>query len=258
MLILALDSTAQTGSVALCDDERLIAEYTVNTGNTHSETLLPMVETVLRSTGHKAQDVDLFACTAGPGSFTGVRIGAATVKGLAFGRGKPCIGVSTLQALAYNGMLLDGILCPCMNARRSQVYNALFTVRENRLVRLCEDRALPITELGQELAACPAYAGQTVRLIGDGAKMTNDAWMSAGIIPPERVCCLPENLLCPNGYSIAQVARVLWQAGVCTTDAQLTPVYLRMSQAERTRVEAEAKKSSPNKSGEKDNTQDSI
>ena len=126
MLILALDSTAQVGSVALCEDEKLIAEYTLNTGHTHSETLLPMVESVLKISGYTVDDVELFVCTAGPGSFTGVRIGAATVKGIAFGKDKPCIGVSTLEALALNGVALDGILCPCMNARRQQVYNALF------------------------------------------------------------------------------------------------------------------------------------
>jgi tRNA threonylcarbamoyl adenosine modification protein YeaZ len=100
MLILALDSTAQVGSVALSQDETLIAEYTINTGNTHSETLLPMVESVLKIAGYTVDDVELFVCTAGPGSFTGVRIGASTIKGMAFGKGKPCVGVSTLEALA--------------------------------------------------------------------------------------------------------------------------------------------------------------
>ena len=126
MIILALDSTAQTGSVALCRDEKLIASFTLNTGNTHSETLLPSVEAVLSLSDMTADDVDLFACAKGPGSFTGVRIGAATVKGLAFGKDKPSLGVSTLEALAYNLRGFSGILCPVMNARRSQVYNALF------------------------------------------------------------------------------------------------------------------------------------
>ena len=158
MLILALDSTAQVGSVALCEDEKLIAEYTLNTGHTHSETLLPMVESVLKISGYTVDDVDLFVCTAGPGSFTGVRIGAATVKGIAFGKDKPCIGVSTLEALALNGVALDGILCPCMNARRQQVYNALFDCDGSSLSRICEDRALAIAELGEELIEGPCIS----------------------------------------------------------------------------------------------------
>ena len=129
MLIFALDSTAVVGSVALCRDEKPLASFTIKNGNTHSETLLPMVEAVLKSAGVTVADIDLFACSVGPGSFTGVRIGAATIKGLAFDKSKPCIGVSTLESLAYNGAIpADGkvILCPAMNARRAQVYNALF------------------------------------------------------------------------------------------------------------------------------------
>ena len=151
MLILALDSTALVGSVALCENQKLIAQMTINTGHTHSETLLPMIESILKISGFSVDDVDLFACTTGPGSFTGVRIGAATVKGLAYGKGKPCVSVSTPEALAYNGIMCEGLLCPVMNARRMQVYNALFTCKQGVMTRLCEDRALAISELGQEL-----------------------------------------------------------------------------------------------------------
>lgn len=234
MLILALDSTAAAGSCALCEDETLLGEFTLQVGNTHSETLLPMIEQVLRLTGHTPADVDLFACTAGPGSFTGVRIGAATVKGLAFGKDKPCIGVSTLASLAYNGLGYDGILCPSMNARRGQVFNALFEFRDGVLTRLCEDRALPVTELCSSLASLPEAAGKTVRLMGDGADMVLDA--GAGL-PGLTLKKLPARLLPASGYSTAQAARAAYDSGVRTTDAELTPVYLRMSQAERTRSE---------------------
>lgn len=232
MLILALDSTAQVGSVALCEDETLIAEYTVNTGRTHSETLLPMVESILKIAGYTVDDVDLFVCTAGPGSFTGVRIGAATVKGIAFGKGKPCIGVSTLEALALNGIAMDGILCPAMNARRQQVYNALFESDGSAMTRLCEDRALAITELGEELKNrypdCPVY------LMGDGAKLVYDALAEdlGG-----RLRLLPERLLHQSGYNTAQAGLRLYREGVRATDAELVPVYLRPSQAERVRME---------------------
>lgn len=132
MLILAMDSTAVAASVALLTDGAPLAAFHLDNGNTHSETLLPMVESVLRCTGKTVDDIDLFAVSAGPGSFTGVRIGVATVKGLAFGKGKPCVGVSTLEALAENLVPTGGLLCPVMNARRGQVYNALFRVETGR------------------------------------------------------------------------------------------------------------------------------
>ena len=232
MLILALDSTAQVGSVALCLDETLIAEYTLNTGHTHSETLLPMVESVLKIAGYTVDDVDLFVCTAGPGSFTGVRIGAATVKGIAFGKGKPCIGVSTLEALALNGAALDGILCPAMNARRQQVYNALFDCDGREITRLCEDRALAITELGDELTE--KYPDRPVYLMGDGAKLVYDALHET---LGERLVMLPERLIHQSGYNTALCGLKLWREGVRTTDFELVPVYLRPSQAERVRME---------------------
>ena len=232
MLILALDSTAQVGSVALCQDETLIAEYTINTGNTHSETLLPMVESVLKIAGYTVDDVELFVCTAGPGSFTGVRIGASTIKGMAFGKGKPCVGVSTLEALALNGVALDGILCPSMNARRQQVYNALFDGNGASLSRLCEDRALAITELGEELMR--KYPDRPVYLMGDGAKLVYDALHEA---IGSRLILLPERLVHQSGYNTAMAGLRLYRRGVATTDAELSPVYLRPSQAERMRNE---------------------
>ena len=124
MKILAFDSTALTASVAVAEDEELLAELTLNNGNTHSQTLLPMAESLFKMLSITADDIDVFACSEGPGSFTGVRIGAATVKGMAFGRGKACAGVSTLEALAYNLRGYEGIICPVMNARRAQVYTA--------------------------------------------------------------------------------------------------------------------------------------
>jgi tRNA threonylcarbamoyladenosine biosynthesis protein TsaB len=232
MLILALDSTAQVGSVALCEDEKLIAEYTINTGHTHSETLLPMVESVLKIAGYTVDDVDLFVCTAGPGSFTGVRIGAATVKGIAFGKNQPCIGVSTLEALALNGVVLNGILCPSMNARRQQVYNALFDCDGTSLARLCEDRALAIVELGEELIA--KYPDRPVYLMGDGAKLVYDALCET---LGNRLVLLPERLIHQSGYNTAMAGLRLYRKGVRTTDAELAPVYLRPSQAERMRME---------------------
>lgn len=236
MLILALDSTALVASVALCEDETLIAEFTVNTGHTHSETLLPMVEAALQIAGRSVDDIDLFACTAGPGSFTGVRIGVATIKGLAFGRGKPCIGVSTLEALARNGSMNDGILCPCMNARREQVYNALFSSNGKALSqqRLTDDRALAIADLLRELRE--QYSDRPVYLMGDGAKLVYDA-SDNRCSCHGRLTMLPERLIHQSGYNTAQVALCLYREGVRTIDTELAPVYLRPSQAERVRME---------------------
>ena len=189
MLILSLDSTAIAASVALVRDGGLVAEYTVNTGLTHSETLLPMVEAVLKMTHTDINDVDAFACNVGPGSFTGVRIGAATVKGLAFGKNKPCVAVSTLDSLARNVSEVDGIICPVMNARRQQVYNALFALEGGKLTRLTDDRAISIAELGDELSA---YS-KPIYLVGDGTQITFDALKNTALdavraaYPPKRI-----------------------------------------------------------------------
>ena len=141
MKILALESSAVSASVALTEDEKLVAQSFQNCGLTHSRTLLPMAENLLANCGVSLADVDAIAVAHGPGSFTGVRIGVATVKGLALGADKPCLGVSTLEAMAWGARALSGDLCCVMDARAGQVYNALFTVEDGRVRRLCDDRA---------------------------------------------------------------------------------------------------------------------
>ena len=231
MKILALDSTALTATVALCEDTRLIGLYTLNSGSTQSETLLPMVESLMKLMGWEVSDIDLFACSRGPGSFTGVRIGAATIKGLAFGTGKPCIGVSTLEALAHTMMGLGSnegtIFCPVMNARRGQVYNALFRCTDGRLTRLCDDRALSITELGDELHS---YS-EPIYLNGDGYDITITN------LPSIHFSETPELLKYQNAYSVAVAAFEEYRNGTTTSDAELSPSYLRLPQAERERNE---------------------
>jgi tRNA threonylcarbamoyladenosine biosynthesis protein TsaB len=227
MKILALDSTAATASIALCDDRNLIALVTLNNGLTHTETLLPTIDMVLKSTGTSIDDIDIFACAAGPGSFTGVRIGAATIKGLAFGRGKVCIGVSTLMALAYNLVCCDGIICPVMNARRGQVYNAVFDCRAGRLTRLTPDRAISLTELYDELEKYD----DNIYICSDGYDLIEQSQKIAGL----RIA--PGHLLWQNAYSVAACALELYEGGQRITDAELVPTYLRMPQAERERLE---------------------
>ena len=221
MLILALDSSAVAGSVALCDGDRLLCEYTVNLGNTHSETILPMVESILKLAGYTVDDIDIFACSEGPGSFTGIRIGAATIKGLAFSTDKPCIGVSTLEALAYNLLGFDGIICPVMNARRGQVYNAVF---DSELNRLTEDRAIAASDLAAELEK-----HERVTLCGDGVQVA----LAGGV----RAVAAPERLRHQSGYSVAQCALKKHLRGEAPKDTELSPVYLRLPQAERVRLE---------------------
>ena len=235
MYVLALDSTAVSASVALSDGERLLGEILVENGNTHSETLLPMVEELLLKFSLTARDVDLFACTVGPGSFTGVRIGTATVKGLAFGSDTPCVGVSTLEALARNlegfgaGLPDGAIVSPVMNARRSQVYNALFRVTGGLPERLTEDRALAISELEQELLSYHA----PVYLVGDGYGVTM-AGLSA--LVPENT---PVRLRMLSAYAVTEIALERYKKGLTDTDRSLVPVYLRPCQAERERLEKE-------------------
>ncbi len=228
MKILALDSTALDASVALCEDERLLAEYTIRNGNTHSETLLPMVESILRFFSITPNDIDLFAASEGPGSFTGVRIGAATLKGLAFETQKPCIGVSTLEALARNLDAVNGIVCPVMNARRRQVYTAIFHMENRVLTRLLPDSALALTELDEMLKAYD----EPIFLVGDGYEISADALTCPLSVTPER-------LRHQSAYSVAQVARDAYLSGTRTTDIEMSPTYLRPSQAERERAERE-------------------
>ena len=226
MKILALDSTAKVASVALCEDERLLGELTINNGNTHSQTLLPMIEFLLNQFELSPDDIDVFAASVGPGSFTGVRIGVATIKGLSFGKKTPCAGVSTLEALAYNLCDHDGLICPVMNARRQQVYTALFHAHNGVLERLMPDSAIAITELDEKLSAY----GEPVRLCGDGYDVTIPL-LTHEVIPTS------ERYRHQSAYSVAQVAKRMHADGEFSTDITLSPIYLRLSQAERERAQ---------------------
>ena len=226
MLILALESSAKAASAAFMEDESLIAQYSQCSGLTHSRTLLPMVEDMLKNTEKKIADVDLIAVAHGPGSFTGIRIGVSTVKGLAWASDKKCVGVSTLEAMAWHGVSAGGLICPVMDARRSQVYNALFeTDGDGRPVRLTEDRAVSLAELAGELKdyECAPL------LVGDGAKLTYDYLTNEGI-----ACRMaPANLLYQSAWGVGMAA--LGKDAGSADD--LLPVYLRLSQAERERQE---------------------
>jgi len=223
MLTLAFESSAKAASVALCEDGRLISQVIQCSGLTHSRTLLPMAEDLLKNAETEMKQIDCFAVAQGPGSFTGIRIGIATVKGLAWAADKPCIGVSTLAAMAWNGVAAGGLICAVMDARRSEVYNALFRIEDGRPVRLCPDRAISLSALTEELRE----RGEAPFLVGDGTELASAFFREQHL--DHRVP--PENVRWQNAWGVAMEA-----AGkeLCTSQ-ELLPVYLRLSQAERER-----------------------
>ena len=223
MLTLAFESSAKAASVALCEDGCLISQVIQCSGLTHSRTLLPMAEDLLKNAEMEMKQIDCFAVAQGPGSFTGIRIGIATVKGLAWAADKPCIGVSTLAAMAWNGVAAGGLICAVMDARRSEVYNALFRIEDGRPVRLCPDRAISLSALTEELRE----KGEAPFLVGDGTELASAFFREQHL--DHRVP--PENVRWQNAWGVAMEA-----AGkkLCTSQ-ELLPVYLRLSQAERER-----------------------
>ena len=225
MLILAFESSAKPASAALVKDGQLLSQYMQCSALTHSRTLLPMAEDMLKNAELRLSDVDLIAVAHGPGSFTGIRIGVSTVKGLAWAAEKPCVGVSTLEAMAWHGLAAGGYICPVMDARRSQVYNALFKIENGRPVRMTEDRPIALEELAKEVTAL----GAPVFLIGDGAALCFEYFTAHGV-----PCVMaPDNLRWQDAWGVAMAA-----ADKTPGNAdELLPVYLRLSQAERERQE---------------------
>lgn len=231
MKILALESSAVAASVALCEDEALLGQSFRHTGLTHSQTLLPMAEELLQGCGLTMQDVDLIAVAEGPGSFTGLRIGVAAAKGLAWAAELPCAGCSTLASMAWNLAGLEGEVCAAMDARRKQVYNARFRVDGQQPHRLTPDRAIALEDLVEELRGT-----QTTQIVvGDGAQLCYEALIAAGI--PARLA--PPNLRMQTAWGVARLALEKARAGETCPPNDLNPVYHRLSQAERERLERE-------------------
>ena len=226
MKILAVDTTASPVSAALMDDGRLLGEIFLNIHTTHSQTLMPAISSLLSNTGVKADEIDIFAVNSGPGSFTGVRIGVASVKGMAMPFEKPCAGVSTLDAMAY-GVPFEGIVCAVMDARCSQVYNAVFRTGEGSPERLTPDRAVSIDELRQELEGYD----EKVWLVGDGAELCYSVFGKE----LAHVRIAPENLRFQRAYGTAAAALEMAAQGRLCSPAELMPHYLRLPQAERER-----------------------
>lgn len=215
-MILSVESSAVTASAALTEGDRVIKSEFMNTGLTHSETLLPMIKRVMQ--GYAFKNLEAVAVTAGPGSFTGVRIGVATVKGLAFDADIPCISVSTLEAIAYNFTDKNAVVCAVMDARRMQFYNAMFKTESGIVTRLCGDRAISAEDLKKELADY-----ENVIIAGDGAQLCYD---NIGL---DNVILADENVRYQNGIGVSKAALNKEKISA----SELMPVYLRLSQAER-------------------------
>ena len=232
-MILAFETTAKAGSVALLDQGKLLGEQYQNTGLTHSQTLMIMAEDLLKQCGKTVKDVTAVAVAEGPGSFTGVRIGVAAAKGFAWGGELPCYGVSTLESMALNLGIFEGYVCPCMDARRNQVYNALFYVNSGTMERSAEDRAIALSDLKEELKTLegPIY------LVGDGAELAYK-YLSADI---DELILPPEHRRHQRAAGVALAAEAKIAAGDPGDANAMTPNYLRLSQAERERLEKQKK-----------------
>jgi len=225
--ILAIESSAKAVSAAVCEEGKILAYSYQNNGLTHSRPLLPLVEDMLKNSDMRLTDIELIAAARGPGSFTGIRIGVAAAMGLSWGTDIPAVGVSTLEAMAFQLGFVDGLICAVMDARRSEVYNALFEVRGGEPVRLCEDRAISLSDLCEDIKK---YKNKYF-LVGDGAELCYNYLLSKDV----PAFLAPEHLRYQSAYGVALAA------GRARYDKVLKPVYLRLSQAERELKEKRSK-----------------
>lgn len=230
MRVLGIECTASPVSVALLEDGKLKAEYFLNLKTTHSQTLLPMVESVLKLSGLSVKDIDAIAVTAGPGSFTGVRIGISAVKGLAAAFETPTVPVSVLEAMACNFLGQEVIVCACMDARCNQVYNAVFEVSGDKVTRLCEDRALMINEVFEDLKAKEKhFGGKPILIVGDGADLFYSTVKDLDL----ELELATEHLKWQRAFGVAKSGYQKALNNETIRAKDLLPIYLRLPQAER-------------------------
>ncbi len=234
--LLAIDSSSLCASVAICDGRRRLSEEFLNTTHTHSETLLSMVESSLLKADICVSDIDVFACTVGPGSFTGIRIGVSIIKGLAFSSGKPCVGVSTLEAMAYSLLPLKGIIVSVCDARRCGLYNAIFECDGKNMTRLTADSVELVSDILEKVKRIAAAKRTNVYFAGDGYdRIYTEALKISGRVKPT-----PELLKLQGSYSVAMAALDIYENSEdkkMFTDLTLAARYLRATQAERERLE---------------------
>lgn len=235
MKILALDSSGLVASVAVVEDNQLLAEYTVNYKKTHSQTLLPMLDEIAKMIELDLETIDAIAVAAGPGSFTGLRIGSATAKGLGLALKKPLIPVPTVDALAYNLYDSTGVICPMMDARRKQVYTGIYRFADHELVTVSRQKAIAVEELIRELNAL----GEAVVFLGGGVTVYQEMLKENMQVP---YSFAPAHLNKQRAGAVGALAEKYYREGKTVTAAEHQPEYLRVSQAERERAEREAGK----------------
>ncbi len=226
MKIAAMDSSGLVASVAILEDDTLVAEYTVNYKKTHSQTLLPMLDEIVNMTQTELETVDAIAVASGPGSFTGLRIGSATAKGLGLALNKPLISVPTLEGLAYNYEGSPYLICPMMDARRQQVYTGVYRFGENGFEEIVKGSACPVEEI---LEKCNEL-GETVIFLGDGVPVYQNMIKEMIKVPYQ---IAPAHLGRQRAGAVASRAKVLYEQGKVETAAEHAPEYFRKSQAER-------------------------
>ena len=228
MKLLALDSSATSASVAVVEDDFVLGEFYINTKLTHSQTLMTMMKSLFDNTKINIKDIDAFAVSVGPGSFTGIRIGVSAIKGISYALNKVCIPVSTLHAMAYNLMGMENsIICATMDARCEQVYNAFFSVVDGKIKRLTEDSAIKIGELKKYIKN--NYSNEIINLVGDGADLCYNK-LNAEI---NNLRLLPGHLIYQRAFGVSQAGIELYKKGVVLPARDLNPIYLRMPQAQR-------------------------
>lgn len=233
MKILALDSSGLVASVAVLEDEVLLAEYTVNYKKTHSQTLLPMLDTIAQMIELDLNSLDAIAVAAGPGSFTGLRIGSATAKGLGLALDKPLVAVPTVEALAYNLYGTTGLICPIMDARRNQVYTGIYRFENGEMSVICDQQAVKVDELAADLNA----RGEHVTFLGDGVPVYKERLSELLTV---KFDFAPAHLSRQRAGAVGALGMKYYAQGRIQSAREHQPEYLRLSQAERERAERKA------------------
>ncbi len=232
MKILALDSSGLVASVAIVTEEKLLAEYTVNNKKTHSQTLLPMLDEVVKILDQDLKEIDAIAVAGGPGSFTGLRIGSSTAKGLGLVLNKPIINVPTVDALAYNLYGTNGLVCPIMDARRNQVYTGIYEYNKDEFTVLVPQKAVGIDEIAAELN----QMGKEVTFLGDGVEVHEDKLKEIMTVPFRFA---PIHLSKQRAAAVGAFGIIYYNKGMIESADTHEPTYLRLSQAERELMEKE-------------------
>lgn len=223
MKILAIDTSSKNSSVAICDNENILSEFNINNSITHSQTIMPMLSSALELAKIKLQNIDIFAVSSGPGSFTGIRIGMSAIKGLALGLNKPCVSISSLESLAYNFLFYNGMICSVIDAKCENVYSSIFKINNQNVIRLSEDRLISINDLCNNLLTY----NKDIMIVGDATNILCSSNISNSFIPS------PINLRLQKATSIAKIALEKYNNNQMTNSENLIPLYLNKPQAEK-------------------------